>query len=552
MGVLALFKKHEISPEEDSQLEDIVFTAAHVIQETAAIEALRESEYKYRRLFENVTDAVMIFEAETQKVVDANKSAVDLYGYTREGLLELKYPYICAQVDDTKISEGGMSKDTGNTGQVGYHRKNDGTIFPVEVSEAVFMLGSSKMICRLVRDITQRLESERLKEQLLQSQKMEAIGTLAGGIAHDFNNILYALIGYAKLAILESDPNCNVHDYLKQIEIAGHRAAELVRQILAFSRQSEGTQRPVKLQAIISETIALLRGTLPATVEIYQRVSDDCPPVETDGVQINQMLMNLCTNAFQAMQDRRGVLEIGLDEVIVTKEQAARVEGLRPGKYARLVVTDNGVGMSESVAKRVFDPYFTTKRPGQGSGLGLSIVHGIIKSHKGAINIVSSPGQGTKCEVYLPIKCSDGNDYEEPENQERGEAWTGTGHILFVDDEKMITDMADNILSDHGYRVSAFTDSTKALAAFRESPMSYDLVISDITMPKTTGIELSQEIRRHRPDIPIILCTGYSDVLDLEWAENFGIEACLEKPIDLVYLKRVIWEALEFRPVKEA
>ncbi|MBU0483835.1 MAG: PAS domain S-box protein [Proteobacteria bacterium] len=374
------------------------------------------------------------------------------------------------------------------------------------------------------KDIT---EIKLLGEKLRQSQKMEAIGTLAGGIAHDFNNMLNAILGYTELALLDSESGSRMEDNLNEVMIAGKRAASLVKQILAFSRQSEDGQISTPLQPVLKEALKLMRGTLPATIEIRQDIDPECGTVLADVSRIHQVIINLCTNAYHAMREHGGVLEVLLREVEVADE----VIDLQPGKYARLTIRDNGEGIDQEFVDRIFEPYFTTKGLGEGTGLGLATVHGIVKGYGGVISVDSKLGEGTVFEVYLPVQPATRVDEFEAVPQEALPELVG--HVMFVDDEKSLVSFGERILEKMGCRVSGFTDSVEALEAFAEDPGRFDLVITDQTMPKLTGIKLAREILVARPELPIFLITGYSDVVDKESAKAVGIKEYIEKPINV-------------------
>jgi signal transduction histidine kinase/ActR/RegA family two-component response regulator len=377
-------------------------------------------------------------------------------------------------------------------------------------------------------------ERRKMEIMLQQARKMEAIGTLAGGIAHDFNNILTPIIGYTELARLRMPEQekklWNVDEVLK----AAQRAKDLVQQILTFSRQREQERFILPLQPSIKECIKLLRAFLPATIEIRLDIDQNCGPVSADPTQIQQVIMNLCTNAFHAMEATGGIMEVTLREVTISGEQQFFHEPLAPGRYACLAVGDTGQGMERATKERIFEPYFTTKEQGKGTGLGLALVHGIIKSHGGRIDLYSERGQGSVFKVYLPIAHAD----QAPLNvigaeQDIASLPKGTETILLVDDEEQIVRMSTTMLRQLGYSVVGLTDSVEALKVFTESPGNFDLVITDQTMPSLTGGELVARLMEIRPEIPIILCTGFSEQMTEERAKTMGIRAYVMKPLNL-------------------
>ena len=379
---------------------------------------------------------------------------------------------------------------------------------------------------KMVEERTQTLA--KYERQLQQVLKIQAIGTLAGGIAHDFNNILFPIVGYTELTMDEVPDDSVAHNNLEEVLKAAHRAKDLVQQILTFSRQSGQERKPVKVHLIIKEALKLLRASIPASIEIINKIDDDCHPVMGDATQIHQVIMNLCTNAYQAMQDKGGTLEVNLSEVDVGYEETVKKIGMQPGKHLQLLVRDEGCGMDAVVLDRIFEPYYTTKEQGKGTGLGLSVIHGIVKNHRGDISVTSSPGKGTTFKVYLPVTedADIANEFE-PSNG----AAKGNERILLIDDEEQIVSMEQQMLENLGYEVTARTDSTKALKEFSEQPQNFDLVITDMTMPQMTGDELAQKLLDIKPDIPVILCTGFNEDITEEKALSMGIQKFVMKPV---------------------
>ncbi len=399
---------------------------------------------------------------------------------------------------------------------------------------------------RLEEELSQRrhLEHERTEMllQLQQSQKMEAIGTLAGGIAHDFNNILSAVVGFTELCLFDAEKGSMMSSNLQQVLSAALRAKELVRQILTFSRQSRPETRPVQIKSIINEALRLLRATLPASVEIASDIQSDVH-VMADPTQLHQVVMNLCTNAGQAMVDEGGRLNVELRNIEIDQRSSADYEDIVPGYYVELTVTDNGSGMTEATLGRIFDPFFTTKEKGQGTGMGLAVVHGIVKSCKGDVSVSSQVGKGTDFRIILP--CVDRIDT--PQMIDPSTLPRGTERVLFVDDEPMQAELAKQILPPLGYQVTAMTDSAKALKVFADAPADFDVVITDMYMPKITGKSLAMEILRLRPEIPIILCSGYSvDLVHPEFLDQY-FKGHLMKPILIRELAETIRKVVDGR-----
>jgi PAS domain S-box-containing protein len=401
----------------------------------------------------------------------------------------------------------------------------------------------------VAQDITECLRSEaRLRqaqqaEQHRHMQKMEALGTLAGGIAHDFNNILAAILGYTELTLYDIPPHSPAWQNLQEVLTAGKRAKDLVRQILTFSRKSEQERKPLRFHMVLKESLKLLRATLPTTIGIFQDIAEDTRPILADTIQMQQVIMNLCANAEYAMRKTGGLLEIRLDMVDVESAFAARHPRLIPGRHIRLTVRDTGQGIAPEIMGRIFEPFFTTKDIGQGTGMGLAMVHGIVTSHGGAITVQSTPGKGTTFHIYLP--CIEAAvDTETPAEEPLP---YGSGSILFVDDENSLAQVGQRLLEQLGYEVMVKTNSLEALGVFRIDPYRFDLVITDQTMPYVTGVALASKFRHIRPDIPIILCTGFSHTIDAAEAKTQGIDAFLMKPLMLRDLGRTIQKVLAQR-----
>ncbi|MDX2502097.1 MAG: ATP-binding protein, partial [Deltaproteobacteria bacterium] len=393
----------------------------------------------------------------------------------------------------------------------------------------------SEILCVGI-DVTEKWQ---LEKRLAQAQKMEAIGTLAGGIAHDFNNILSAIVGYTELSLMDIPKGSALHNNLQQVLKAGERAKDLVRQILTFSRQRKSELLPVKVSLIINEALKLLRASLPATIKIRHYLKSNLS-VLTDPTNIHQVLINLCTNASYVMQEKGGILEVSLSDVELDADFARKHPGVKPGKFINLTVKDSGDGMTPEVTERIFDPFFTTKKKGEGTGMGLSVVHGIIKSHGGTITVKSSPGKGSEFSVFLPAI-----ETETADNANQVQLMvTGSERTLFVDDEDFQVDIGKRMLERLGYRVTARTNSIEAFELFRENPDGFDLVITDMTMPDLTGDILARKIIAIRPDIPIIVCTGYSERINPDIVKEIGIKELAMKPVVMKDIAQMIERVL--------
>lgn len=512
--------------------------------------ALEESEKRYRLLFNSIDDALFVHEGPTGgfpgKFLEVNDTACQRLGYTREEFLQMAPTQIDAPetvaalpaIMQKLMAEGQMAWD-------GIHRTRDGRRIPVEIVNHVFRLEDRPVILSSARDISERQKSEKEKErleaQLRQSQKMEAIGTLAGGIAHDFNNILAAIIGYAELMAGSATLPRTLQKAVQQLLRAAFRARDLVKQILVFSRmKGVGEKFELDLGAVIEEAVGFLRATLPSTIEIRRDISPEAGRVLGDPTQIHQILVNLCTNAAHAMENG-GILKIALDRVVLEDETSVFAASITPGVYLRLTVSDTGHGMDAATLERIFDPYFTTKEIGKGSGLGLSVVQGIVKRHEGAIDVRSTPEKGTVFHVFLPAIVPKAESREEEDAPFTG----GTERILLVDDEQTVLEVSSEILEMLGYEVVARTSGTEAMEAFRTDPRGFDLVITDFTMPKMTGVELAGKIMDIRPHIPVILCTGFSERIDERRAGGIGIRAFAIKPLKINEFAGLIRKVLD-------
>jgi PAS domain S-box-containing protein len=405
-------------------------------------------------------------------------------------------------------------------------QRTDGRVYEEEttVSPVRDEAGRVVYFVWVSRDVTEQV---RLERQVRQTQKLEALGTLAGGIAHDFNNTLMPIIGYAQLTFDDLPEGSEGRENLSRVLSAAQRARDLVGQILAFSRRSDQKLLPIHVTPLVKETLKLLRASLPTTVEIRQVLASSADTVLADPTQIHQVVLNLCTNAGQAMRERGGALTVSLDDVVIDSDFAARHPSLREGPCLRLTVSDTGPGMTREVMERIFEPFFTTKGPGEGTGLGLSVVDGIVKSHGGAISVYSESGQGTTFQVFLPLTKAAAEAEAAPE----GEVPGGTERLLVVDDEPAIVDLECKVLERLGYRVTGTTSPAEALASFRASPDGFDLLVSDLTMPGLTGVALTEEIRRLRPRLPVVLCTGFSHALPQGTFDALGIRGIVLKPV---------------------
>ncbi len=643
---------------------DIAF-ASHGIElaeeRKQAEEALRESEEKFRELFDSSNDAIFVANPETRKLVDCNKQAQKLTGYSRKEILSMRADQLHPKDKVKKIMEGFKKHVAGELLLVESEvLTKDKKRVPVSISSSLVEIAGEKYLQDIFRDITERKQAEeervrlataidqaaetvvitdtngtihyanpaferitgytqkeaigknprilqsgkhnkefyrkmwdrltrgevwtgrfinkkkddtlyeeeatispildasgkitnyvavkrdvteevKLETKLRQAQKMEAIGTLAGGIAHDFNNILSLIMGYTELAMHNVSEDSRVRDNMDKVFKASERARDLVKQILAFSRQGGEEIKPAQIHLIVKEILKLLRPTLPTTIEIRQNITST-GTVMADPTQIHQVIMNLCTNAYHAMSDKGGILEVSLTDVELDSDYTAKHLDAHPGPYLKLTVSDTGHGMEKKVLNRIFDPYYTTKEKTGGTGMGLAVVHGIVKSHGGVISVYSEPGKGSTFNVFLP-RTESAEGVVEPE--EIIPLPIGKERILFIDDEPAIVDIGKGMLEHLGYTVVTRTSPIEALEAFKAMPDKFDLVITDMTMPKMTGDELAKELMKIRLDIPIILCTGFSELINEEKAKAMGIRAFVMKPVVQRELANAVRKALD-------
>ncbi|MBU8911405.1 MAG: PAS domain S-box protein, partial [Desulfobacterales bacterium] len=515
----------------------------HDITEKKRVEDnLRDSEEKYRQLFELESDAIFLIEKKTGKILEVNTSVTKMYGFSREKLLTMKNIDLSAEPEKTKEA----TQDQLNQIPVRYHQKKDGSVFPVEITASHLSWRGRECHIAAIRDISFRVKSEiardKLKKELFQARKMESIGTLSGGIAHDFNNLLYMISGNTELA-LEDTPDWNpVHQNLQEIKTASLKAAGIVKQLLHFSRKTDQKLKPIGAVTVIKDSLKFLRSTIPSTIEIKTQLPGAEIPILADPIQINQIMMNLCINASHAMEETGGTLEINIETSSLDKETVNSYPDLAVAdNYLKITLSDTGPGISSETINQIFDPYFTTKEFGKGSGMGLTVVQGIVKNHDGAITVNSQVGKGTDFTILFPVI----DETPEITTKQTIAIPHGTETILFVDDEHVITNMMQQILEKLGYRVEAKLNPEEALDLFQSKPDSFDIVITDMTMPQMTGAKFAEKLKEIRSDIPIILCTGHSSLIDEYKAKQSGISGYVMKPVSMSKISKAIREALD-------
>ena len=503
----------------------------------AEMELLR-AKTEWERTFDSVSDMVAIIDTR-HRVIRANRAMARMLGREPEQCVGLNCCQAIHEADHPpEFCPLVLMLADGREHTAEVHDDRLDADLLISVSPLRDEFGVIVGAVHTARDVTRQ---KALEMQVRQAQKMEALGTLAGGIAHDFNNILAIILGYADIAVMDLPEQSPTFRALQNVLKASSRGKELVKQILAFSRKNDSARKPVKVKPVVEEAVKLLRASIPATVEIRTDLqSEGVIPAEPSEIQ--QVVMNLAANGSRAMGNAGGVLEIGLHSVQVGPDEGLDQRGLPPGPHLRLTVSDTGVGIEPRLLDRIFEPYFTTRGPGEGTGMGLAIVHGIVKSLGGAIQARSREGRGTTFEVLLPAVDT---RMEQAGDAPQSPSLPGHGErILFVDDEQAIAEIGELLLTRLGYQVSATTSSIHALELFRRTPEAFDLLVSDQTMPTMTGVDLAREVRRIRPDLPVILCTGYSERLTEEVTKELGINALLMKPVETERLAAVIRKSL--------
>jgi two-component system, cell cycle sensor histidine kinase and response regulator CckA len=536
----------------DSKPTQILCVSKDITERQQTEEALHLSEERARALIDHAPEAIVVLDVETGRFITHNPQAERLFGYTgdeldRLGPAELSPP---TQPDGEPSAAKAMrlirqALEGGTPVFEWTHRNKDGKDVPCELRLLRLPARGQHLVRGSITDITARkqAEAERLKleAQLRQALKMEAVGTLAGGIAHDFNNILGAIIGNAEMLRMDLARDLPAQEGLEQILKASHRAKELVQQILSFSRANLPESVVLDLRPVVEETVRLLRATLPATVELTTHLAKETPLVAANPTEIHQVLLNVCTNAWHALQGRPGQITLRLEDASVERAVPHAQGDLRPGRYARVSIHDTGSGMDPTTIERIFDPFFTTKEVGQGTGLGLAVVHGIMTKYRGAITVASSRELGTAFELYFPAV--DGRLAAAPSTVEPATAHRGKGQrILYLDDEASLVKLSTRVLERQGYRVTGLTSANEALAALRADPASFDLLMTDYNMPGASGLDVVLEVQALRPDLPVVLTSGYLTETIKAEAKAANVRQLLGKPYRADELCRIVHE----------
>ncbi|MGB5685587.1 MAG: ATP-binding protein [Candidatus Electrothrix sp.] len=511
------------------------------MKKRAAIEKqLRRQTEEWQNTFDAIPDIITLQDSE-MRIIRANRATYDFFQATPKELVgSTCYSLFQKETTACPGCPGIRSTVDGHQHCGTVEHKFLENFFHICSAPVLDEQGKFQYIVYIARDIT---DKKKLEEELFQARKMEAIGTLAGGIAHDFNNILAAILGYTEIIQLSLPEESPLESDLNQIILAGNRASDLIKQILTFSRKKKQQKEELHINRTVQEAVKMMRSSLPTTIDIREDIDEQCGVVLADPTNIHQIILNLFTNAFHAIGKELGILQLSLRPVILSPERVADKPEIKPGSFVELTVQDSGQGMDESTMNRIFDPYFTTKEQGAGTGLGLAVIHGIVEDCNGFIEVESVTGQGTAFHVYLPtVNREQGKTPEEPP---RTSLPGGNERILFVDDEVDITRISHSLLSNLGYRVTIETQSLKALEKFQNDPKAFDLLITDHTMPGLTGGDLARSVLLLRPDLPIILCTGYTAAFSKQEALQLGIKKYVIKPLSTRALAKIVREVLD-------
>ena len=512
-------------------------------------ESAKENEKRLQLLIDSIPAQISYVNSEERYVL-VNKVFEISFDRNRDQIIGQTMEIILGHKNYNKVKPHIIQALSGKTGsfEFAFTTKNkESKWYGVDYVPETDEKGNVNGFYVLTINLTEKKQAEeerlRLKDRLRHAQKMEAIGTLSGGIAHDFNNILSGIFGYSQLVDSHINDPDQAKKYNQKIFEGAQRASALIQQILSFSRQTKYSKQPISIFQILNEVLGLMRSTIPSNIEIKSDLKSKAM-VLADSTQIHQVMMNLCTNAYQAMIDNGGVLSVNLNEIVLSQENLSGETSFSPGEYVKITVEDSGPGIEDQIKDKIFDPYFTTKKVGDGTGLGLAVVNGIVKKHNGFIDFFTTLGVGTTFEIYLPI-VTDGATNKVKLETIKEEQSSSSERIMLVDDEQAILETLKAILSRKGYQISTFEDGETALKAFTKNPDYFDLIVTDMTMPKMTGDKFSLAALEVRNDIPIIICTGYHEKFTESQAIKSGIKKYIQKPVIGSELSKIIRNLLD-------
>lgn len=523
-----------------TEFMQIARSANRMIDERLRAEqALSTSHELFLTVLDSIDATIYVADMETCEILFMNKHMRDAYGGDLTGEICWKAfrngEGPCFNCTNTKL----VDADGKPTGVYVWQGKNSRTDkWYINYDRAIEWVDGRLVRLQIATEITQL---KKMEEDLLQARKMEAVGHLAGGVAHEFNNVLAIIIGNVELMLTDVDKNSPLHNNVREILSASLRARDVVKQLLNFSRKSGSEKKPADLRVLVKEALKLLKASIPSNIEVRENISQKVDAVMVDSTQIHQLLINLCNNAAQAMGSEGGLLTIDLENSVIDENQAMEYLDMQPGNYVRISVGDTGIGIPREMIDKIFDPYFTTKEVGKGTGMGLAVVHGIVKDHHGAIHVESTCGIGTIFHVYFPST----SEIVYQEDKQEQKSPRGKERIVFLDDEEFIAEIGSSMLKRMGYSVITETDPLRVLSYVQSHPNDVDLVISDMTMPNLTGDKLAEELLKIRPDIQIIICTGYSEKISPEKAKKIGIKHVMMKPVGMNELGHIVRKTLD-------